>query len=131
MSERKIPFVKMHGAGNDFVVIDCLAGEPVDDWQAFARFALDRHLGVGGDQLLLVQPSSQADFFMGIRNSDGSPAEMCGNGIRAFFHYLREAGHTRADEIRVETIARPPAWLEAQAAGFRDALIDYGAPESM
>jgi len=50
-------------------VIDCLAGDPVADWAAFARFALDRRLGIGGDQLLLVKPSRDADFFMGIRNA--------------------------------------------------------------
>ena len=53
----RIRFAKMHGAGNDLVIIDCLGGDPVADWAAFARFALDRRLGVGGDQLLLVQPS--------------------------------------------------------------------------
>ena len=109
----RIPFAKMHGAGNDLVVIDCLAGDPVDDWEAFARFALDRHLGVGGDQLLLVQPSEAADFTMGIRNPDGSTAEMCANGIRAFLKYLRDRGLTDRDEVRVETLAGivTPRWL--------------------
>ncbi len=109
----RIPFAKMHGAGNDLVVIDCLAGDPVDDWEAFARFALDRHLGVGGDQLLLVQPSEAADFTMGIRNPDGSTAEMCANGIRAFYKYLRDRGLTDRDEVRVETLAGivTPRWL--------------------
>ena len=109
----RIPFAKMHGTGNDLVVIDCLEGDPVDDWEAFARFALDRHLGVGGDQLLLVQPSAAADFFMAIRNPDGSTAEMCANGIRAFLKYLRDRGLTDRDEVRVETLAGivTPRWL--------------------
>ncbi len=81
----KLPFTKMHGTGNDLVVIDCLAGDPVEDWEAFARFALDRRFGIGGDQLLLLKPSSVADFSMDIHNPDGSRAEMCANGIRAFF----------------------------------------------
>jgi diaminopimelate epimerase len=102
---RKIPFAKMHGAGNDLVVIDCLAGDPVSDWAAFARFALDRRFGIGGDQLLLVRPSQEADFAMGIRNADGSTAEMCANGIRAFAKYVRDRGLTRKDRIRVETLA--------------------------
>jgi diaminopimelate epimerase len=101
----KIPFAKMHGAGNDLVVVDCLAGDPVADWAAFARFALDRRLGIGGDQLLLVKPSRDADFTMLIRNADGSSAQMCANGIRAFAKYLRDRGLTRADAIRVETLA--------------------------
>ena len=102
----------MHGAGNDFVVIDCLAGDPVADWTAFARFALDRRLGVGGDQLLLVRPSREADFAMAIRNADGSSAEMCANGIRAFAKYVRDRGLAAQDRIRVETLAGvvTPRW---------------------
>ena len=114
-SPRKIPFVKMHGAGNDFVVVDCLDGDPVDDWRDFARFALDRRFGVGGDQLLLVRPARDAgaDFFMGIRNADGSSAEMCGNGIRAFLKYVRDRGLDEREEIRVDTLAGVvrPRWL--------------------
>ena len=114
-SRRQIPFVKMHGAGNDFVVVDCLKGDPVDDWSGFARHALDRHFGVGGDQLLLVRPARDAgaDFFMGILNADGSSAEMCGNGIRAFLKYVRDRGLTDRDEIRVDTLAGTvrPRWL--------------------
>ena len=102
---RRIPFAKMHGAGNDLVVVDCLAGDPVSDWAAFARFALDRRLGIGGDQLLLVRPSREADFAMAIRNADGSSAEMCANGIRAFAKYVRDKGLTAKDRIRVETLA--------------------------
>jgi diaminopimelate epimerase len=109
----RVPFAKMHGAGNDFVVVDCLAGDPVADWAAFARFALDRRLGIGGDQLLLVRPSREADFAMAIRNADGSSAEMCANGIRAFAKYVRDRGHTAKERIRVETLAGvvTPRWL--------------------
>ncbi len=112
-SKRKLPFAKMHGAGNDFVVIDCTNGDPVDDWETFARFTLDRRYGIGGDQLLLCQPSRKADFFMGIRNPDGSAAEMCANGIRAFLKYVRDRGLSGADQIRVETLAGivTPRWL--------------------
>ena len=112
-ARRTIPFAKMHGAGNDLVVIDCLAGDPVADWASFARFALDRRLGIGGDQLLLVRPSRDADFAMAIRNADGSQAEMCANGIRAFTKYVRDKGLTRKDVIRVETLAGivTPRWL--------------------
>jgi diaminopimelate epimerase len=108
-----IPFSKMHGAGNDLIVIDCLSGDPVADWDRFARFALDRRLGIGGDQLLLVKPSSEADLAMSIYNPDGTRAEMCANGIRAFFKYARDKGLTSSDEIRVETLAGivTPRWL--------------------
>jgi diaminopimelate epimerase len=101
----KIPFAKMHGAGNDLVIVDCLAGDPVSDWAAFAKFALDRRFGIGGDQLLLVRPSREADFAMAIRNADGSTAEMCANGIRAFAKYVRDKGLTRKERITVETLA--------------------------
>ena len=69
---KRVPFAKMQGAGNDFVVVDCMGGDPVEDWTAFARRVLDRHFGVGGDQLWLVQPSDVAEFRMGIRNADGN-----------------------------------------------------------
>jgi len=101
----KIPFAKMHGAGNDLVIVDCLAGDPVSDWAAFAKLALDRRFGIGGDQLLLVRPSREADFAMAIRNADGSQAEMCANGIRAFAKYVRDRGLTRKERITVETLA--------------------------
>lgn len=109
----RIRFAKMHGAGNDLVIVDCLAGDPVADWAAFARFALDRRLGIGGDQLLLVQPSRDADFAMAIRNADGSSAQMCANGIRAFAKYVRDRGLTTKELIRVETLAGivTPRWL--------------------
>jgi diaminopimelate epimerase len=77
----RIPFAKMHGAGNDFVVINCLQADPVDDWETFARLALDRHFGVGGDQLLLVQPSREADFLMSIRNPDVTPRWLGDNQV--------------------------------------------------
>jgi diaminopimelate epimerase len=101
----KIPFSKLHGAGNDVVVVDCLHGDPVTDWSAFARFVLDRHTGIGGDQLLLLRPSERADFFMGIRNPDGSEAEMCANGIRAFYKHLYDRGYTQATEVAIDTLA--------------------------
>lgn len=109
----KIPFSKMHGAGNDLVVIDCLAGDPVSDWEDFARRVLDRRRGIGADQLLLVRPSRDADLGMAIHNPDGTRAEMCANGIRAFFKYARDKGITSSDEIRVETLAGivTPRWL--------------------
>ena len=109
---KPLRFSKMHGAGNDLVILNCLDGDPTADWTAFARHVLDRRLGVGGDQLLLVQPSSEADFFMGIRNPDGSIAEMCANGIRAFCKYVRDQGLIDSDAVRVETLAGivTPTW---------------------
>jgi diaminopimelate epimerase len=109
---RELPFVKMHGAGNDFVVLDGLRCE-LPPLEPLARRLSDRHVGIGFDQLLAVRPSRTADFRMEIFNADGSQVEMCANGIRAFFKYLRDHGHTTADEVRVETLAGVvvPRWV--------------------
>ncbi|MGI9431171.1 MAG: diaminopimelate epimerase [Myxococcota bacterium] len=119
-----LAFTKMHGAGNDFVVLDGLRDElpPLED---LAAQVADRHTGVGFDQLLVVRESSSADFRMEIYNADGSQVEMCANGIRAFFLYLREAGHTTAEEIRVETLSGivVPRW-----AGEGRVTVDMGLP---
>ena len=78
-------FTKMHGAGNDYVVID---GRDADmDWSALALSILDRHVGIGGDGLLVLVNSTMADVRMRMFNPDGSEAEMCGNGIRCCLLY--------------------------------------------
>src|SRR5690606_24641639 len=86
----KLAFTKMHGTGNDFVVLDRLHA-PLPDPAGVARQVCDRRLGIGADQLLLVEPSPvpEAEFRMAIYNADGSRVEMCGNGIRCFAKYLR------------------------------------------
>ena len=96
-------FTKMHGAGNDYVVLDARGLE--HDWPDLARRLCDRHLGVGADGLLLVTPSSEADIRMRMFNPDGSEAEMCGNGIRCFAKYVVERGIVSSGEngLRVET----------------------------
>ena len=99
-----LEFTKMHGAGNDFVVLDGIRHELPPLARLAARLC-DRHFGIGADQLLVVRPSRSADFRMEIYNADGSQVEMCANGIRAFFKYLRDHGHTTADEVGVETLA--------------------------
>lgn len=102
----KRAFVKMHGLGNDFVVIDCRS-HPLEDPHRAARFLCDRRFGVGADQLLLVEnsPVAAADFRMVIFNADGSEVEMCGNGIRCFARFLRDHGMTEQKRIPVHTDA--------------------------
>jgi len=121
---RRLPFTKMHGAGNDFVVLDGLQSElpPVEP---LAARLLDRNFGIGGDQLLVVRESPTADFRMEIFNPDGSQVEMCANGIRAFYKYVRDRGHTAADEIGVETLSGVvhPRW-----AGEGRVTVDMGRP---
>ncbi|MBW2240979.1 MAG: diaminopimelate epimerase [Deltaproteobacteria bacterium] len=114
----------MHGAGNDFVVLDGLRAE-LPPLEPIAAALADRHTGVGFDQLLVVRPSASADFRMEIFNADGSQVEMCANGIRCFFKYLRDAGHTDANEVRVETLSGVviPRW-----AGEGRVTVDMGPP---
>ena len=75
-------FTKMHGAGNDYVYVDCFTQDVPDDLPELARRISDRRFGVGGDGLILIRPSESADARMQMFNADGSEAEMCGNGIR-------------------------------------------------
>ncbi|HQD35800.1 MAG TPA: diaminopimelate epimerase [Thermodesulfovibrio thiophilus] len=100
----KINFVKMHGLGNDFILIDCLK-QDLPDPQAFAIKYCNRRFGIGADQLLLIYPSEIADFSMRIFNADGSEVEMCGNGIRCFAKYIWDRGLSQKEILEVETLA--------------------------
>jgi diaminopimelate epimerase len=102
----KLHFSKMHGLGNDFVVIDAIR-QQVDLTPERVRFLADRHFGVGCDQLLVVERAQQAgvDFRYRIFNADGGEVEQCGNGARCFVHFVREQGLTDRREIRVETMS--------------------------
>jgi len=121
---RRLAFTKMHGAGNDFVVLDGLR-EPLPALEPLARRFADRHVGIGFDQLLVVRPSKSADFRMEIYNADGSQVEMCANGIRCFFQYLHDAGHTQADQLRVETLA---GVVVPRRAGPGRVAVEMGPP---
>lgn len=103
----KIPFVKMQGTGNDFVLIDCLLDGMLRslDYPALSRTLCDRRFGIGADQVLLVWPSETADVQMKIFNADGSEVEMCGNGIRCLARYLWDRGFAQGERIAVETAA--------------------------
>ena len=121
---RDIPFTKMHGLGNDFVVIDARKRKLVLDEKAVRAIA-DRHRGVGCDQLLVLEKAKTrgADLFMLICNADGSEAEACGNGTRCVADLvMRETGK---DRIVVETVA---GLLEAHAAGEHRVGVDMGQP---
>jgi len=96
-------FVKLHGTGNDFVVLD--ARRLDRDWPSLARAMCDRHFGVGGDGLILAAPSERADVRMRIFNADGSEAEMSGNGMRCLVKFVVDGGivSPSGDEFDVET----------------------------
>jgi diaminopimelate epimerase len=98
------PFIKMHGLGNDVVVFDCLK-HVFSNPTHLARKLLNRHTGIGGDQMVLLTKSRKADFGMRTFNSDGSEAEMCGNGIRCLARFIRDAKITTRKELNIETLA--------------------------
>ncbi len=102
----RLRFSKMHGLGNDFVVIDAVR-QQVRLTEAQVRFLADRHFGVGCDQLLIVEPPQLpgVDFRYRIFNADGGEVEQCGNGARCFVRFVHEQGLTEQREIRVETRA--------------------------
>ena len=102
----KLRFTKMHGLGNDFVVIDATRGA-VDLTPARVTAIADRHFGVGCDQLLVVEPATQpgVDFRYRIFNADGGEVEQCGNGARCFVRFVHDHALTDKREIRVETRA--------------------------
>ncbi len=101
-----VPFTKMHGAGNDFVVFDGVS-RPIQLTAQKIRRLADRHFGIGCDQVLLVERPTAvgADFRYRIFNADGGEVEQCGNGARCFVRFVRDKQLTAKDEIAVETLA--------------------------
>ena len=121
-------FTKWQGCGNDFVLLDCIKEEPAD-YAELSRKVCDRHYGVGADGILVVLASDKADFRMRIFNTDGSEAEMCGNGIRCFSRCVYEAGLTSKQEFSVETgagIMRPK--LVFVHGVLQAVQVDMGVP---
>ena len=122
----KLKFTKMHGAGNDFIVVDATAAPfelSPSQWQRLA----DRRFGIGADQILVVEKATTegCDFKYRIFNSDGSEVEQCGNGARAFVKFVTEKGLTDKRSIRVETMKGIIApRLEADGS----ITVDMGAP---
>jgi diaminopimelate epimerase len=128
----RIPFIKMHGLGNDFVVIDDL--DPAQPLAALtpelAVKICDRRFGVGADQILWLKPALNsfaggADARMEILNSDGSTAEMCGNGIRAVGLYLSKGRFSGKKRLVIETLAGNKI---IEARGHDEFLVDMGVP---
>ena len=97
-------FTKMHGAGNDYIYVNCFE-ETVEDPNALALKISDRHFGVGSDGLVLIKPSKAADFMMDMYNSDGSRGKMCGNATRCVAKYVYDNKMTDKTEISLETLS--------------------------
>ena len=122
----RIPFTKMQGAGNDFVMLDETRGR-LGLTAAHYRLLGDRHFGVGADQILTVRPSPGPgiDFEYLIHNADGAEVEQCGNGSRCFARFVRDQGLTDKDTIRVQTmkgVIEPRLTLDGQVT------VNMGAP---
>lgn len=132
----KIPFTKMHGLGNDFVMLsgpdiaglDLHPDRNKETLEKLAAFLCDRHFGVGADGLILPVPASDASQFdtrFVYLNSDGTWAEMCGNGIRCFALFVRDLGLVNRDAFTVETLAGP---ISPKINADRTVTVDMGAP---
>ncbi len=122
----KLAFTKMHGAGNDFVVVDAI-GQAVDLGPADWRRIADRHLGVGCDQVLVVERPRLAgtDFHYRIFNADGGEVEQCGNGARCFVRFVHDKGLTDRREIRVGTLS---GIITPRLEDDGRVTVDMGAP---
>ncbi len=122
-------FTKMHGAGNDYVYVDCFSQPQPEDPAALAQRISDRHFGVGGDGLVLILPSTAADARMRMFNADGSEAEMCGNAVRCVAKYVYDRGLAQKPTLRIET-GRGVLSLDLDVAGGRveRVRVDMGEP---
>ncbi len=122
----RLKFTKMHGLGNDFVVLDGVR-QQVHLNPEQLRWLADRHFGIGFDQLLLVEPATRpdVDFRYRIFNADGSEVEQCGNGARCFARFVHEQGLTDKREIRVET---KKGLIAPRLEENGEVRVDMGAP---
>lgn len=122
-------FTKMHGAGNDYVYVNCFE-EQVPDRVNTAIAVSDRHFGVGGDGMICVDPSDIADCKMDMYNMDGSRGKMCGNGVRCVAKLAYDSGIAHKDEISVETLSgiKYIKVIKDDAGDMIGATVDMGEP---
>ncbi len=123
----KLSFTKMHGIGNDFIVIDCIKQHPDAEGRGLGELSkklCHRRFGIGADQILLLEKSSTADFGMRIFNADGSEVEMCGNGIRCLAKYIWDRKLSEKTTLSIETQA---GIIKPEKAGDM-VKVDMGEP---
>src|SRR5437870_8496356 len=122
-------FTKMHGAGNDYIYVDCFYNAPPRDPAGLSKVISDRHFGVGSDGLILICPSGKADARMRMYNADGSESEMCGNGLRCVAKYVHDYGIARKSRLAIET-GRGTLTVELEVEGgkARRVRVNMGAP---
>lgn len=123
-----IKFTKMHGLGNDYVYIDAI-NQKIENESSLAKFVSNRHFGIGSDGLILICKSEVADFKMRMFNSDGSEAEMCGNGIRCVGKFVYDKGITNKTTVKIETLAGIKTLiLNTKDGKVETARVDMGEP---
>lgn len=123
-----IKFTKMQGLGNDYVYIDAI-NQKIENESSLAQFVSNRHFGIGSDGLILICSSKIADFKMRMFNSDGSEAEMCGNGIRCVGKFVYDKGLTNKTTLKIETLAGVKELkLNLKEGKVDKARVDMGEP---
>lgn len=122
-------FTKMHGTGNDYIYVNCFAEQLPEPPADLAIKISDRRFGVGGDGLILIEPSQVADARMRMFNADGSEAEMCGNGIRCVAKYVYDHGLSRTEHLAIETASGVlQLALEVENGKVNRVMVDMGEP---
>jgi diaminopimelate epimerase len=124
-------FTKMHGAGNDYVYVNCFAEPFPADPAALSMRVADRHFGIGGDGMILICPSDKADARMRMYNADGSESEMCGNGIRCVAKYVYDHGISRRSPLKLETgrgVLSLELEIDEKSQKVRRVCVDMGEP---
>ena len=123
-----IKFTKMHGLGNDYVYIDAIH-QKIQNISSLAQFVSNRNFGIGSDGLILICESENADFKMRMFNSDGSEAEMCGNGIRCVGKFVYDKGLTDKTTVKIETLAGIKTLkLNTKEGKVETVKVDMGEP---
>ena len=123
-----IKFTKMEGLGNDYVYVDCTK-QNLENASNLAKIISDRHFGVGSDGLILIKSSKKTDFRMQMFNSDGTEAEMCGNGIRCVGKYVYDKGLTDKTTLKIETLAGIKVLnLNVEDGKVKTVKVDMGEP---
>ena len=123
-----LKFTKMHGLGNDYVYMDAI-NQKIENREELARYVSDRHFGIGSDGLILICESKVADFRMQMFNSDGTEAEMCGNGIRCVGKFVYDKKMTNKDIVTIETLAGIKTLkLTIKDGKVEKARVDMGEP---
>ena len=124
--KQKLPFIKMQGAGNDYIYFNCFK-QSIESPESLSVPLSDRHFGIGGDGVVLICPSSIADAKMRMFNLDGSEGKMCGNAIRCVGKYLYETGMVKKTEMKIETLSGIRSlWLYVESGIVKSVRVDMG-----